>query len=190
MPNVDDEDGFRQAPWDEPILHQHAGMEMVRAGIHPQISDPGTRDLTIEAHCFGQLLWWGIWWGHTTLGSPTPTSWKPMKQEPLMYVPNRGGGSCSLFYRHKMVSLTPRVHIICWAPTSDPQVYKIRGLTTNLAKLWPYKSWCLWNWELLTPNLGVIFWKTEPFTTNKMRTCISNSFKWSKVSICLKLWRI
>ena len=30
-----------------------------------------------------------------------------------MYVPNRGGGSCSLFYRHKMVSLTPRVHIIC-----------------------------------------------------------------------------
>lgn len=41
VPNVDHEDGFRQAPRDESILHQHAGMEMVRAGIHPQISDPG-----------------------------------------------------------------------------------------------------------------------------------------------------
>ena len=64
--------------------------------------------------------------------------WEP-KHSPSrmcdMYVPNRGGGSCSLFYRYNMVSLTPRVHINCWALTSDPQVYKIRGLTTNLAKL-------------------------------------------------------
>ena len=60
---------------------------------------------------------------------------KPENPEKTMYVPNRGGGSCSLFYRYKMVSLTPRVHINCWALTSDPQVYKIRGLTTNLAKL-------------------------------------------------------
>ena len=47
----------------------------------------------------------------------------------------QGGASCLLFYRHKMVSLTPRAHIICWALTSDPQVYKMRGLTTNLVKL-------------------------------------------------------
>ena len=45
VPNVDHEDGFRQAPRDESILHQHAGMEMVRARIHPQISDPeGARE--------------------------------------------------------------------------------------------------------------------------------------------------
>ena len=56
-----------------------------------------------------------------TNGKSTSQNYKPLQG---MYVPNRGGASCSLFFWHKMVSLTPRVHIVCWALTSQ---VKMRG---------------------------------------------------------------
>ena len=77
-PNVDHENGFRQAPWDESILHQHTGMEMVRAGIHPQISDPqggwrGGRTLTSEfCNLCENTLSVGSTLGQMLLDSSTP----------------------------------------------------------------------------------------------------------------------